>query len=375
MKKILIVREYRGFGGIEQQIVNTAICLKNSGWEVFFVTNVVSPLSESMASLREIHTEIFPFKNVLTTALKLREIVLKHRIPIIQAHMLRESYYCRLVKLLCPKVLHVYRVHTYIDCSKIASTKKSLYHLLGKLTDCFVSQYMSINYFNIKELVGRTHISPNKVTQVPDSIKLLSVEQAYLIPKENHIAMVANFVEGKGHCVLLEGLRIIKDLGLPIRASLFGAVPGMGTEYEDDSVLRLIKHRIKELSIEDMVEFRGFSSNIAVALSDVSIVVLPSDAEGTPNVLLEAMYLRKVVVASDVGGIPELIENNATGFLHQRRSAIDFANALVRAINLSAEDRERIENAAYSEVVHKYSMQAMCSGISDALSRLHIREK
>ena len=366
-KRLLIVRKYGGFGGIEHQIETITSGLIAQGWQVYFFSDRQSPLSDSLAG-RGAHVTWIPFEGFLKTAKAIRELCRKHQISIIQSHMLKESFYCRLAKLLMPSLHHVFRVHTYIDCSHISSMKKRCYHLAGFISDFLVDRYVSINEYNVREMRARTHISGRKIVVARNAVRYLEPQDQACPYKNGHIAMIANFVDFKGHDVLLEGLKILRDLGHPVVAHLIGGVPGQGTANEDRRRLDIVEQTIRADGLEDLIAMDGYQENMAKALSQCGMVVLPSDSEGTPNVLLEGMLLNKIVVASSVGGVPEFVVEGKTGFLHLPQDAQAFAQALMRAYNTPDDQLQKIADNAKRTVCELYSAERL---INDLQSVYH----
>jgi len=81
------------------------------------------------------------------------------------------------------------------------------------------------------------------------------------------------------------------------------------------------------------VEFRGSVADIAPVYQQADVCVLTSDYEGTPNVLLEAMASGLPVVATKVGGVPEIVEQGKTGFMVEPGDEAGMCAALVRLSN------------------------------------------
>ena len=85
----------------------------------------------------------------------------------------------------------------------------------------------------------------------------------------------------------------------------------------------------EKLGLKDQVVFAGHSQTPGDFIKNTSVFVLPSRSEGIPNVLLEAMALKKPVVATRVGGVPEVIRHEHDGLLvppddpHSLAAAID----------------------------------------------------
>lgn len=363
-KSVAIVKRYAGYGGIESQIEIIANSLKQEGWEVFLITDIESPMTEKLQDFG-IEYCIVSFENFMSSAFRIKKICKERKTAIIQSHMFWESFLCRLVKLMMPSLKHVFRVHTYIDLSHISRFKKNIYHFAAWATDFLVDRYISINRYSAKELRERTHLPDRKITVVHDALKKLDLGEAkFVSPKFGHIAMVANFVDFKGHDVLLEGLRILKKRGYKLTAHLFGTVPGAGTDHEDPRRLNIVKDTIRKYGLEEFAVIHGYSDNVARDTKDCGMIVLPSDSEGTPNVLLEGMALHKIVVASEVGGVPEFVIEGKTGFLHKPQDPEGFAEAVIRVLNMEDDDLIRITEEACSMVNQQFSIKSLIDGLT-----------
>ena len=138
--------------------------------------------------------------------------------------MLWESFLCKIVKMLFPKIKHVFRIHTYIDCSHITIFKKNIYHFMVWFTDLLVNRYLPINEYNLKEMETRTHLSPKKIKIIHDMVRVDESARTICEFKNGHIAMIANFVEFKGHDVLLDAMKILKDRDVYKRQELYDAI-------------------------------------------------------------------------------------------------------------------------------------------------------
>jgi glycosyltransferase involved in cell wall biosynthesis len=81
------------------------------------------------------------------------------------------------------------------------------------------------------------------------------------------------------------------------------------------------------------VLFTGFQAGVAPFIATFDLAVLPSFYEGMGRVLLEAMAMAKPVVASRVGGIPDLVEHGVNGYLVRPGSAEELQEAILRILN------------------------------------------
>src|SRR5207253_5681111 len=104
--------------------------------------------------------------------------------------------------------------------------------------------------------------------------------------------------------------------------------------------------------------FTGRRDDISALTADLDIAVLPSLREAQGISILEAMARRKPVVASAVGGIPEVLTDGLDGLLVPPRDSRALAEAIGRMAR-SPSLRERIGEAGYQTVVERFSIEAM----------------
>ena len=128
----------------------------------------------------------------------------------------------------------------------------------------------------------------------------------------------ARLEEQKGHAVLLEALAEARRRGLGFVVALAG----------DGSLRASLERRVAELGLTDCVRFLGMVEEIGPLLAAADAVVMPSRWEGLPLTLLEALARARPVVASAVGGIPEVIEDRLSGRLVPPGDAFALAEAL-----------------------------------------------
>jgi glycosyltransferase involved in cell wall biosynthesis len=134
------------------------------------------------------------------------------------------------------------------------------------------------------------------------------------------VGTAAVLEQRKGHRTLLEAARRLKAQGLPMKYYLAGA----------GSLRKSLEEKSIQLGLKEEVEFLGFVYDIPAFLTKVDIFVLPSLFEGLGVSALEAMAAAKPVVASRVGGLPELVVDGVTGFLVAPQDAEALAGAVAK---------------------------------------------
>jgi glycosyltransferase involved in cell wall biosynthesis len=104
--------------------------------------------------------------------------------------------------------------------------------------------------------------------------------------------------------------------------------------------------------------FTGFRNDVPRILNAIDILVLPSQREGFPMTVLEAMAAGKPVIASSIDGVNESVVNGVSGLLVPPRDAPALAKAILSLIT-DGDKRRRLGLAGRKEVVDKFSITAM----------------
>ena len=355
MKNIGIIRFNEGdMGGIEYQIINIVSNLDSTFFKFILITNKSTKFSKKFEKYGEVC--YINKEHLLKSVRELKKFVKEKNISIIQSHMLREHYIGCLTKLKIKDLYHIFRVHTYINCSFISNLKKRLYHLLTFLLQKNVDVYLPINKKNYEELVNISKIKSNKVKIVHDGVKKIGNLKNEEFNYEELI-MIANFNYGKGHDIALRALRILVNKSPEYSITFVGE--NNKTE-ENKLILRETQELARELKIEKNVKFIGFVEDIEGVLKGKSIIILPSYNEGTPNCLLEAMSSKKIVIASCVGGIPEFIEDGRNGFLHENKDYETLAKKILKLKEISCPNLKNIKEEGYKTWEKGYSVSKLC---------------
>lgn len=164
------------------------------------------------------------------------------------------------------------------------------------------------------------------------------------------IGAIGNLYRVKGHAVLLKAVRELVP-----RFPLQVFIAGRG---EEESALR---GQAEALGIADRVRFLGFRDDVQRLLCAMDLFVLPSLSEGHPLSLLEAMACRRPVVASSVGGIPEVIAQGRNGLLFESGNPTDLVTSIASLLE-DSKLRRRVSAAGYEHVLKHYSLSSMVEG-------------
>ena len=199
---------------------------------------------------------------------------------------------------------------------------------------------------------GKFHLTYNGVP-----LTALAPAPVRMQPPYRLLAL-GRFVDLKGFEVLIEAGRILLDSGIDFHLTLAGSGPRG----------RHLKHLARKLGLASHISFPGFISHDRVAelFYGTDIFIMPStvqasgDRDGLPTVLLEALLHRVPVIASDVGGIGEVIADGVTGCLIPPRDPRAIADAVLRmirdrdaALAMAEHGRGRIQQDFDPETNHR----------------------
>jgi glycosyltransferase involved in cell wall biosynthesis len=207
--------------------------------------------------------------------------------------------------------------------------------------------------------VQLSHTDPNKVVVIPncvqvDSFTNINEKKVKALRTELGldsdtplIGIVARFHKQKGHIYLLEAMtQVLKEVPT-FKALLVG----------DGELRSAIEEKARMLNLSNDVIFTGIRHDISEILALIDLFVLPSLWEGLPLSLLEAMAAGKPVIATPVGGVPEIIEDGINGLLVSPRSPNDLAEAIITL--LQNPKKAKSMGDAGRKKVDEYSVEAM----------------
>ncbi len=163
--------------------------------------------------------------------------------------------------------------------------------------------------------------------------------------------VAARLEEQKGHAVLLDALAEVWKRGLEFTLAVAG----------EGSLRGALEQRAQQLGIAPRVRFLGQIEDVGPLLAAADAVVLPSLWEGLPLILLEALVRSRPVIATDVGGIGEVVENGTHGVLVAPGNVLALADEL-EAFHRRSERAIRMGRAGGERVRAEYTWQAVVNG-------------
>jgi len=180
------------------------------------------------------------------------------------------------------------------------------------------------------------------------------------LERHPRIVLPARLVRAKGHHTAIKAIAQLKSEGLEPTLWFAGDVP-----VDDQSYHKYLQNLAKKLKVSEDVHFLGWRNDVPAIMSRADIVVLPTHLEGFGHVILEAMLLRRPIVATCVGGIKDSIENGINGLIFPVDDYIVLAEQLKR-LCADSELVKRLTDNGFKTVTERFNPEAHTNKVQNA---------
>jgi len=234
--------------------------------------------------------------------------------------------------------------------------------LANRLIDCQISNSEAVRQLAL-EVEG---LSFEKTTVIYNGIDVPQMSERVEFPSEWRMresdgcaAMVANFHIYKGHLDVLEAARLVVQHRPRFKLVLFG----------DGALRPEIEAFCAKNGLQENVILAGARLDAPNLLSTFDFTILASSQEGFPNAVMESMARRVPVIATRVGGIPELVRDGIDGKLVEFGRPDQMSAAMLELLQ-DAPARHRMGDAARTRIIDEFSVQAMVARTEEVYEKL-----
>lgn len=251
---------------------------------------------------------------------RLAKFMKQRGISVVHTHGPRSNFFGRIAARLAGVPVIVSTValtigrESYADVSKF---RRSTYLLIDKLTSVYVNRFLVLSELHRDALAADYDIAPGRIRKIYNGIELAE----YDANEDNGRAVRRELgIDSSSPIVGFIGRLVQKQKGLPFllqaAAKVKAVFPNGNFLIVGDGPLKAeLESLANDLNIFENCFFTGFREDIPDILSAIDMLVMSSLYEGMPMVILEAMAASKPVIATRVGGIPELVKDGETGIL------------------------------------------------------------
>lgn len=282
-------------------------------------------------------------------AYKLLNYAQTNHFDLIHSHGYKGNILLGFIPKFIRKIPLVSTLHGYTSTSGL--NKMRLYELLDAMSHRFMDAVVLVNkgMLTHPKLKNRHFIKYSIINN-----GILSNASHPIRPNKRTntftIGSIGRFSTEKGYIYLIEALYLLLQKGIDAHLVL------IGEGYERERLEKCVRH----FHLEDRVQFPGYLENAKHHIPGFDVYAISSLTEGLPITLLETMQARTPVVATAVGGIPDVINDKKEGILVKPCDPAGMAEAFYMLCKDQAYSNELAENA-YNKMKSSYSSRRMAS--------------
>lgn len=338
-----------GMGGAEKVVTSLADQLVERGHEVAIAYMggkvLVTPKNDS---IELINLKANSVKDLHRACFKLRQVIKVFKPDVVHSHLVHANILCRTLRLTTTIPRLISSAH---NTDEEGWTRFLAYRLTDKLTDISTN----VSDEAVEAFIEQKAVRPDRMLTLHNGVS--TTEFVFSEQARSEVRAELSIVEGQQLILAVGRLNEQKDY-----PNLLSAISTLITNAKDIRVaiaghgplLDELRKSISTLGIEDKVQFLGVRTDIPQLMSAADVFVLSSAWEGFGLVVAEAMSCERVVVATDCGGVKEVVGD--AGFLVPSKDSAALATALEQALALSSDDRLQLGKKARERVLQYYSL-------------------
>jgi len=369
--KVLYLINALHVGGAERVIARTVTGLDKNRYETIVCCLWMGGAAADEIEKAGVRVINLDAKNKLDFGIlfRLYRLLKEHKIHIIHSFLFHANMLGRIVGRLAG-------VPIILSSERTMGMESKHRLLLNRITASLADKIVTVSEAVREFAIAKIGITPDRLVTIHNGVDLSEflqspnserIEEAKrelgIAPSHVVVGTAGHLEEEKGCEYLLQAAAQVSAQDGKVTFLLVG----------DGSQRAKLEHLAEDLGISSNVIFMGYRNDVPKILSVMDVFVLPSLYEGLPNALLEAMAACRPVVATQVGGIAEVVADGETGILVPPRDP----GALAGAICVLLEDRERAREmgiAGRKQVERLFSVEKMVAK-TEALYEELIGEK
>ncbi len=293
-------------------------------------------------------------------------IIRRERPDIVHTHTAKAGTLGRLAAICAGVPIKVHTFHGHVFDGYFSPMKAKVFIFIEKFLAKFTDKVVTVSSLVKDEIVNKLKIvEASKCVVVPlgfDLDKFLGCEKHIGVFREELnverdvvlVGIVGRLVPIKNHKMFLSSAKDIvnKIKDTAIKFAIIG----------DGECAAELRQEVAKLCLEKYVIFTGWKKNLADVYADLDIVALTSLNEGTPVSIIEAMACAKPVVATDVGGVRDVITHGENGLLAESNNVKDFSDKIYE-LAVDKDKRLRFGLCGREAVRSKYSKERLIKDI------------
>src|SRR6476646_1685750 len=334
---------------------------------------VADELGLDVRRISELHRDISPVRDVIA-ALRLARLIRRERPQILHTHTAKAGAVGRLAALLAgparpPVIVHTF--HGHVLRGYFGPVRTRFFLALERWLAAHTTALIAVGPQVRDDLVALGVAPPERFVVVRLGIELeervrpqddgRAETRRYLgLPGDRFVVgWVGRMTAVKRTDDVLEAFRLVREQGVDACLCLVGDGPDR----------ERIERRAAELGVIRDTLFLGYQEDVAPYYAAFDALVLPSANEGTPVSVIEALAAETPVVATRVGGVPDVVREGEEGFLVDAGDTAELAERLTRLAG-DPQLRRRLGKSGRERVVKRYAVDRLLDDIDSLYEEL-----
>lgn len=325
------------FGGAERHILNLARGLDPAEVETGVLCLFARPFA-AMAQKAGVPTDVLPMRSKLDFHVlgKLKRAIVNYAPDIVHTHGVRANLLGRLAAAQAARPV-VTTVHSLLAMDYPDPVSRLANSLTERLTRGMTCHFITVSH-ELRQALIHQGVPAGRITAVHNGVDLERFDPGRAVgaPLSGYarevplVGIVARLHAVKGHRLFLQAAAKVLAKKPEVRFLVVGGGP------DEKALVKLAR----DLGIDAAVDFLGFVDDIPSLLARLNVLVVASRWEGFGLTAAEALALAVPVVATDVGGLPEIIRPFETGLLTPYGQSQAMADAVIWILDHPSEARE-----------------------------------
>lgn len=322
MQKKKIVHIAQSAGGVAEYLYILLKNMKNTEYENILI--ISEQYKEQIDRFKEVSSEIYfvpmireiQIKADLKAIFNIRKLIKKIKPDVVYCHSSKAGGVGRLALLFNFKTKIIYNAHGWAFNAEINGKKSKKYVIIEKLLALKTNCIINISKSEYDSAINNKIAKPSKMCIINNSIDIKKFENSekyrtetrskYLVKDDEIlIGVVGRISEQKDPITFIKAAKLVNEQHPNTKFMYVGT----------GSLAETVMEYAKENNFEDKVIITGWTANVEQYIPALDIAVLPSKWEGFGLVILEYMICRKPIVATNVGGIADIIKDGKNGYL------------------------------------------------------------
>jgi glycosyltransferase involved in cell wall biosynthesis len=280
------------------------------------------------------------------------------------------GYRANLVGLVASKVLRIPIVATFHGWTG-SDSKVRVFDRIDRAALRMMDHIITVSEAN-KGLLKHLGIKDSAITVVPNAVDPEQFASSLHNDQASVLRKALGFGEAERICICVGRLSPEKgqEVALKALAGVIREIPECRLVFlgdgPDKEKLRLLSQK---LGIPDFVRFVGFQKHVDDYMKLSEVLILPSHTEGLPTVVLEAFLRSRFVIATSVGGTPEVVRDQETGLLIPPNNCDKLSESIIWSLR-NEKERKRMADNAYRFVMANYTFERHAAKLVAVLDAL-----